>query len=201
MSIRWPTCRSRRTCDLLGERSARTVHLLAPPASLRYGPAGEKLIGLQRCKLIDLCSLGSSATASTSIAVTDRFSRTVANALAVVGDYSSLLVLQGDYSSLLALQEVFFGVLASTGSRRTRDQSERTDRPAEQARRARRPVRGAVRGPATPLRVHTDAGRDLQPVLLALRGWGDRHAPQGELPTERHHDCGAVLHPWTACDT
>ena len=39
--------------------------------------------------------------------------------------------------------------------------------------------------------VLTDKGRDLQPVLLALTGWGDRwYAPDGPPVIYTHADCG-----------
>ena len=39
----------------------------------------------------------------------------------------------------------------------------------------------------------TDAGLDLQPVLLSLRAWGDAHraGPEGPSLEIRHNDCGA----------
>ncbi|MET7893544.1 winged helix-turn-helix transcriptional regulator [Streptomyces mirabilis] len=111
----------------------------------------------------------------------------VANALAVVGDHWSLL----------ALQEVFFGVrrfnliTANTGIS-----------PNVLAARLKKLVEhGAL--PKELYEAHppryeytpTKAGRDLQPVPLALTEWGQRHAPQSESATERHHDCGAALSP------
>ena len=45
----------------------------------------------------------------------------------------------------------------------------------------------------------TDAGRDLQPILLALKEWGDRHLNPGSEPIVFRHTCGADFHPVTAC--
>lgn len=48
----------------------------------------------------------------------------------------------------------------------------------------------------------TEAGRDLQPVLLALKDWGDRHlADERGVPVvTRHVDCGAPVHAVLTCD-
>jgi DNA-binding HxlR family transcriptional regulator len=48
----------------------------------------------------------------------------------------------------------------------------------------------------------TDMGRDLWPVIIALRGWGDRHlAPAGPPVRLEHRDCGgAVVHRVVCAD-
>lgn len=39
--------------------------------------------------------------------------------------------------------------------------------------------------------VLTDRGRELVPIILALKAWGDRHEqPDGPLTDVRHRDCG-----------
>jgi len=49
--------------------------------------------------------------------------------------------------------------------------------------------------------VLTARGRDLMPVLLALKAWGDRHVyGDGCAPLEFVHACGAVLSPSLTCD-
>jgi len=45
----------------------------------------------------------------------------------------------------------------------------------------------------------TDAGRDLQPILLALKEWGDRHCNPGAVPVIFEHSCGAEFRPLTVC--
>lgn len=45
----------------------------------------------------------------------------------------------------------------------------------------------------------TDAGRDLQPILLALKEWGDRYCNPGAEPVVFRHTCGAEFHPLTVC--
>lgn len=48
--------------------------------------------------------------------------------------------------------------------------------------------------------VLTQKGRDLAPVLAALRVWGDTHIyGEGHEPLEFVHSCGAVLRPRTVC--
>jgi len=48
----------------------------------------------------------------------------------------------------------------------------------------------------------TDAGRELFPVLSALRDWGDRHLAEDAGPPVvlRHRDCGAEVHVRMLCD-
>ncbi|HEY2706435.1 MAG TPA: helix-turn-helix domain-containing protein [Caulobacteraceae bacterium] len=46
----------------------------------------------------------------------------------------------------------------------------------------------------------TKKGRDLQPVLLALRVWGDRHVyGEDAAPMVFTHSCGASLTPTMTC--
>jgi DNA-binding HxlR family transcriptional regulator len=49
--------------------------------------------------------------------------------------------------------------------------------------------------------VLTRKGRDLAPVLTALRTWGDRHEPTAGGPTTVlvHDDCGEVTTPVPVC--
>ena len=48
----------------------------------------------------------------------------------------------------------------------------------------------------------TDTGRELTPILLALREWGDRHKadPAGPPAIARHVGCGAPLHVTLTCE-
>ncbi len=47
----------------------------------------------------------------------------------------------------------------------------------------------------------TDKGRELMPILLALREWGDRHKADSEGPpvVAQHAECGRELHVTLAC--
>jgi len=48
----------------------------------------------------------------------------------------------------------------------------------------------------------TDLGRSLQPVLTALKDWGDAHLcdERGVPVVTRHVDCGAPVHAALRCD-
>jgi DNA-binding HxlR family transcriptional regulator len=48
----------------------------------------------------------------------------------------------------------------------------------------------------------TEKGRDLQPVVLALLQFGDKHLadPDGPPVEVRHADCGAAVHVELVCD-
>jgi DNA-binding HxlR family transcriptional regulator len=45
----------------------------------------------------------------------------------------------------------------------------------------------------------TEAGMELQPILLALKEWGDRHCNPGAEPVIFEHTCGEEFHPLTVC--
>ena len=45
----------------------------------------------------------------------------------------------------------------------------------------------------------TDAGKDLRPVILALKQWGDDHVTDKPLPLVWEHTCGEVFVPRTHC--
>ncbi|WP_169816291.1 winged helix-turn-helix transcriptional regulator [Nocardia miyunensis] len=45
----------------------------------------------------------------------------------------------------------------------------------------------------------TDSGRDLMPILLALKQWGDRWCRDGEQTVEFTHRCGDQLEVGTVC--
>jgi DNA-binding HxlR family transcriptional regulator len=48
----------------------------------------------------------------------------------------------------------------------------------------------------------TDKGRDLWPVLTAMRQWGDRHASPNGPPLEVvHASCGEVVHGMFVCSS
>ena len=48
--------------------------------------------------------------------------------------------------------------------------------------------------------VLTRKGRDLQPVLLMLKAWGDRHVYGASAPLEISHSCGAPLNAQLVCE-
>jgi hypothetical protein len=45
----------------------------------------------------------------------------------------------------------------------------------------------------------SDVGQELQPILLALKEWGDRRCNPGAEPVIFEHTCGAEFHPLTVC--
>ena len=48
----------------------------------------------------------------------------------------------------------------------------------------------------------TDKGRDLWPVLTAMRQWGDRYAaPDGPPLQVTHKDCGEITEAVTVCSS
>ena len=47
--------------------------------------------------------------------------------------------------------------------------------------------------------VLTAKGRDLRPVLLTLKAWGDRHVYGDARPLDWVHACGAELEPRLVC--
>ena len=45
----------------------------------------------------------------------------------------------------------------------------------------------------------TDAGRDLRPVIMTLKHWGDQHVMHRHMPPVLEHSCGATFEPKMAC--
>jgi DNA-binding HxlR family transcriptional regulator len=115
----------------------------------------------------------------------------ITDALSVVGDRYALLVAR----EIRYRHTRFQDIAASTGA--PRDVLTSRLRKLEQAgvieRRlySERPPRYEY--------LLTDAGKDLQPILLALKEWGDRYCNPGEEPVVFHHTCGADFHPMTVC--
>jgi DNA-binding HxlR family transcriptional regulator len=115
----------------------------------------------------------------------------IANALAIIGERWSLLV----------LREVFFGV------RRFDQIAQNTGASRDiLAARLRKLVDAGVlakhqyeQHPPRYEYVLTEMGQALHVVLLTLMDWGDRYVTQGEPPTVLAHSCGAVLQPLTVC--
>jgi DNA-binding HxlR family transcriptional regulator len=116
----------------------------------------------------------------------------VAAALSVVGDPWTLLI----------LREAFFGV------RRFDDWQSRLG-VARNVLAAR--LKTLVEHGVLETRLYSDhpprkdyvltaKGRDLRPVLLTLKAWGDRHVyGAGHEPLDWTHSCGAKLEPRMVC--
>jgi DNA-binding HxlR family transcriptional regulator len=115
----------------------------------------------------------------------------IANALAVVGERWSLLVLR---EAMLG-ERRFDRFVRNTGA----------SRDILAARLKTLVAAGVLRReqysdhPPRYEYVLTESGRALKPVLLSLMEWGERYATEGEAPTAWQHDCGAVFHPTVVC--
>jgi len=115
----------------------------------------------------------------------------IAGALDVVGEKWSLLV----------VRELFLGV------RRFSDIAANTGAPRDilTARLRRLEELGVITRRAYSERpprheyVLTDAGKDLRPVIMALKHWGDTHVTGEPLPPVLEHSCGAAFEPRMAC--
>lgn len=115
----------------------------------------------------------------------------IAGALEVVGEKWSLLV----------VRELFLGVrrfsqiAANTGAPRdiltTRLRRLEDVGVVERSEYTNRPPRHEYR--------LTPAGRDLLPVIMTLKQWGDRHVSGEVLPPVYAHSCGATLEPRMDC--
>jgi DNA-binding HxlR family transcriptional regulator len=115
----------------------------------------------------------------------------VADALAVVGDRYSLLV----------VREIGYGY------RRFTDLAGHTGAPRDVlvARLRRLEELGLVerrlyseRPPRHEYHL-TEAGLELRPIVLALKEWGDRRCEPGKEPVVFEHTCGEEFHPLTVC--
>jgi len=115
----------------------------------------------------------------------------VAGALDVVGEKWSLLV----------VRELVLGV------RRFNDIAANTGAPRDilTARLRRLEDMGIVERQQycdRPLRYEyllTKAGRDLRPVIMALKHWGDTHVMHQAMPPVLHHKCGELFIPKMHC--
>jgi DNA-binding HxlR family transcriptional regulator len=114
---------------------------------------------------------------------------------------ASALDVIGEKWSLLVVRELFFGV------RRFNDIAQYTGAPRDilTARLRRLEELGVVKRQAyseRPPRYEyrlTEAGKQLQPVLLALKQWGDDHVMDEPLPVVFEHTCGEDFVPRTHC--
>jgi DNA-binding HxlR family transcriptional regulator len=115
---------------------------------------------------------------------------------------AATLSVVGDPWTLLILRDAFFGV------RRFDDWQSRLG-VARNVLAAR--LKGLVREGVLETRLYSEhpprkdyvltrKGRDLLPVILALKAWGDTHVyGEAEHPLELVHSCGAELRPKMVC--
>jgi DNA-binding HxlR family transcriptional regulator len=115
----------------------------------------------------------------------------VADALSIVGDRYALLVAREIRYGHTRFQEI----ATSTGAPRDvlTARLRKLERTGVIERRlySERPRRHEY--------LLTDAGNELQPILLALKEWGDRHCNPRAQPVIFEHTCGAEFHPVTVC--
>lgn len=117
----------------------------------------------------------------------------VADTLALVGEKYSLLVLRevclgnGRFDQLVRNIGAPRDILA-TRLRRLVDAGILTKRAYSE-----RPQRFEYRP--------TRAGLELEPVLITLKDWGDRHLREGNTPMVIEHACGNELVPVVTCAT
>jgi DNA-binding HxlR family transcriptional regulator len=115
----------------------------------------------------------------------------VADALGVVGDRYSLLVVREIGYGYRRFQELagFTGAPRDVLSGRLRRLEELGI--LERRLYSERPER---------YEYHlTEAGRQLRPIVLALKEWGDQRCGPGKEPVVFRHSCGAEFHPMTVC--
>jgi DNA-binding HxlR family transcriptional regulator len=115
----------------------------------------------------------------------------VAAALDVVGEKWSLLVVR----ELLMGSRRFNDIAANTGA----------PRDILTARLRRLEDLGVIERrlyserPARYIYVLTDAGKDLRPVMFALKHWGDTHVMGRPMGPIYEHSCGSVFEPQLGC--
>jgi DNA-binding HxlR family transcriptional regulator len=115
----------------------------------------------------------------------------VADALAVVGDRYSLLIVREIGYGYRRFQQLagFTGAPRDVLSSRLRRLEEIGV--IERRLYSERPER---------YEYHlTSGGEELRPIVLALKEWGDRRCEAGMEPVVFAHSCGAEFHPLTVC--
>jgi DNA-binding HxlR family transcriptional regulator len=115
----------------------------------------------------------------------------VADALGVVGDRYSLLVVREIGYGYVRFQDL----AAYTGAPRD-VLTARLRRLEELGILERRPY--SEHPPRSEYHL-TEVGKDLRPIVLALKEWGDKHLNTGAEPVVFEHTCGAEFHPLTIC--
>ena len=107
----------------------------------------------------------------------------------------------GEKWSLLVVRELFLG------SRKFNDIAANTGAPRDilTARLRRLEELGVIERrvyserPTRYIYVLTDKGKDLRPVMFALKHWGDTHVMGRVMPPVWEHTCGHVFEPRTHC--
>lgn len=133
---------------------------------------------------------GNLVTVSSKVKPTRRVC-SVADALAVVGDRYSLLIVREIGYGYRRFQELagFTGAPRDVLTSRLRRLEEIGL--IERRLYSERPERHEYH--------LTAAGEELRPIVLALKEWGDSRCERGGEPVLFEHTCGAEFHPLTVC--
>lgn len=116
----------------------------------------------------------------------------ISEALEVIGDRWSLLVLRGVFQGVHRFSELRDDLGIASNLLTTRLHRLVENGIVEKIAYQERPVRFEYR--------LTEAGRALSPVLVALMQWGDQHRNGGRSPTVLvHAECGAPVQNATRC--
>jgi DNA-binding HxlR family transcriptional regulator len=115
----------------------------------------------------------------------------VADALAIVGDRYSLLIVREIGYGFVRFNEIagFTGAPRDVLASRLR-------RLEELGVLERRPY--SERPPRFEYHL-TEMGAALRPIVIALKEWGDSHLNAGSEPVVFEHTCGSEFHPVTVC--
>ena len=117
----------------------------------------------------------------------------VANALAIIGERWSLLVLREALLGFRRFDQFAHNTGASRDILAARLKTLVAAGVLRREQYSDRPPRHEY--------VLTESGRALRPVLMALMEWGNNYATPGAPPTVWEHDCGAEFQPTMVCAT
>lgn len=115
----------------------------------------------------------------------------VANALAIIGERWSLLVLREAFLGFRRFDEFARNTGASRDILAARLKTLVAAGVLRREQYSDRPPRHEY--------VLTESGRALRPVLMALMEWGNNYATEGDPPTVWRHECGAEFQPAMVC--
>jgi DNA-binding HxlR family transcriptional regulator len=115
----------------------------------------------------------------------------VADALAVVGDRYSLLIVREIGYGYRRFNELVGFTGASRDVLTTRLRRLEEAGLIERRLYSERPARHEYH--------LTEAGQQLRPIVLALKEWGDQQCEAGGEPVVFEHTCGAEFRPLTVC--
>ena len=115
----------------------------------------------------------------------------IAGALDVIGEKWSLLVVRELFAGVRRFSEIAVNTGAPRDILTTRLRRLEDAGVIERSEYSSRPPRYEYR--------LTPAGRDLLPVIMTLKQWGDRHVSGQALPPVYEHSCGATFEPRMDC--